>query len=140
MVDKQMVLKKLESILRCVHRIEAKRPDTVAQLAADIDVQDIVIVNLERAIQLAVDICIHWLTENEHAAPNTMGDAFMEAAAMGLIPRDLAEKLSKSVGFRNLAVHEKIDWAIVHAIIWNRIEDFREFCGHVSRALDMVQH
>ncbi|WP_304225515.1 DUF86 domain-containing protein [Gracilinema caldarium] len=138
MVDRQLVLNKLESILRCIHRIETKRPDTLDQLAQDLDVQDIIIVNIERAVQLSVDICIHWITAQDYPAPKTMGDAFAESARIGIIPLELANKLSKSVGFRNIAVHqyEKIDWSIVYVIIWNKIDDFRQFCGYISEALD----
>ncbi len=138
MADKQLVLNKLESILRCIRRIEAKRPDTLDQLAQDLDVQDIIVVNIERAVQLSVDICIHWITTQDYPAPKTMGDAFLEAARIGIIPLELAKKLSKTVGFRNIAVHqyEKIDWSIVYAIIWNNIDDFRQFCGYVSQFLD----
>ena len=42
---------------------------------------------------------------------------------------DLALRMKKAVGFRNLAVHnyEAINWAIVYAIARNHTADFQEF-------------
>uniref|UniRef100_A0A7C3E8G3 DUF86 domain-containing protein n=1 Tax=Gracilinema caldarium TaxID=215591 RepID=A0A7C3E8G3_9SPIR len=138
MVDKVLVVSKLESLLRCIHRIELKRPDSIDKLITDIDIQDILIVNIERAIQLAVDICVHWITAKGQVAPKTMADTFFLAVSVDLIPEDLAKKLAKAVGFRNIAVHQyqKIDWNIVYAIIWKQLEDFRRFAGYISKALD----
>jgi len=38
---------KLESLCRCIGRIEAKRPETVKILKTDYDVQDIISLNLD---------------------------------------------------------------------------------------------
>jgi hypothetical protein len=42
-------VQKLESLRRCVHRIETKCPADPAVLEADFDLQDIVSLNLSRA-------------------------------------------------------------------------------------------
>jgi uncharacterized protein YutE (UPF0331/DUF86 family) len=62
MVDKALIINKLESLMRCVRRIEAKRPNSIETLCQDIDIQDILVLNIERAVQLCVDICIHWIS------------------------------------------------------------------------------
>ncbi len=49
-MDRGVIADKLERLRRCVQRIEHKRPPTLAALAADVDLQDILSVNLERAI------------------------------------------------------------------------------------------
>jgi len=56
----------------------------------------------------------------------------------GLLPTALAERLARSVGFRNIAVHayERINWSIVFAIATEHMNDFREFCGYYSTALE----
>lgn len=48
------VSKKCESLVRCLKRIENKRPDTYDELIKDIDLQDIISVNLERAVHLII--------------------------------------------------------------------------------------
>ena len=55
-MDPDVVRAKLESLARCVFRIEAKTPATKEALASDLDAQDIIAPNLERAVQLCVDL------------------------------------------------------------------------------------
>jgi hypothetical protein len=43
---------------RCIRRIEFKRPDRVELLQKDYDLQDILAVNLERAVQASVDVAL----------------------------------------------------------------------------------
>lgn len=64
-----------------------------------------------------------------------MGQAFDQLDDAGLIPADLALRLKKSVGFRNIAVHNYsgIDWAIVHAIATRHLGDFEAFARAVSQ-------
>ncbi|MCD6398196.1 MAG: DUF86 domain-containing protein [Spirochaetaceae bacterium] len=124
-----VVRRKLESLRRCMGRIEEKRPKTVEILKTDYDIQDIISLNLERAIQLSVDIGSYLLAESEQTPPNTMGEIFSELAVAGIITEDLAHKLRKAVGFRNISVHEyqNVDWEIVFSIINRNLDDFKDF-------------
>jgi hypothetical protein len=45
-MDRQIVLEKLESLRRCLNRIEEKRPDKLERLQSDVDIQDIITPNL----------------------------------------------------------------------------------------------
>lgn len=86
-MDQAIVDQKLESLRRCVSRLEMRCPDSAEKLGADLDAQDIVALNLTRAVQLCVDIASHWLAEQpEQNAPQTMGQTFtllMEAGKLG---------------------------------------------------------
>ena len=62
-MDRAVVEQKLESLRRCVLRIESKAPPTAEVLASDFDLQDIISLNLSRAVQLAVDIGAHLISE-----------------------------------------------------------------------------
>lgn len=55
-MDRQLIEEKLESLRRCIQRVEDKCPDTVDQLELDLDAQGIVSLNLTRAVQITVDI------------------------------------------------------------------------------------
>lgn len=137
-MDRQVVEQKLESMRRCLGRIETKCPSSAEQLAADLDAQDIVSLNLTRAIQLAVDIGAHLIAQMEVPPPDTMGQTFDRLADAGVIGPDLAVRLKKAVGFRNIAVHnyEAIDWAIAHSICTHRLVDFADYARAVFAALD----
>lgn len=134
-MDRRLIEEKLESLRRCVKRIEDKRPATAEALAGDPDLQDIVTLNLTRAFQLCVDVAAHVIAEADTPAPESMGAAFDSLAATGVLDSQLAARMKKAVGFRNIAIHryQTMDWAIVHAICWTRLDDFRSFAAAVAK-------
>jgi uncharacterized protein YutE (UPF0331/DUF86 family) len=134
-MDWTLIEQKLESLRRALTRIRAKCPSTAAALAGDIDAQDIVTLNLSRAVQGCVDIGAHMLSAREQTPPGTMGQTFDALEAQGVISRDLADRLRRAVGFRNIAIHsyETINWEIVHVIVSKHLSDFDEFAKVVMQ-------
>lgn len=128
-MDKQIVDQKLESLRRCIERIQEKQPVTAKELTKDFDKQDIVSLNLSRAVQLTVDIGLHIISGLSSPVPDTMGQTFDVLADKHVISNELAVKLKKSVGFRNVAVHnyDSINWDIVHSIVDLHLKDFSEY-------------
>lgn len=53
-MDRAVVLNKLESLRRCVKRIQDKTPTKYEELVDDYDLQDIITLNLERCRNTAV--------------------------------------------------------------------------------------
>jgi uncharacterized protein YutE (UPF0331/DUF86 family) len=104
-MDREVVEQKLESLRRYLQRIEAKCPKDADTLAADFDLQDIVSLNLSRAVQLCVDIGAHMISGMNVPPPDTMGHTFDILAQSGILTTELAHSLKKAVGFRNIAVH-----------------------------------
>ncbi len=137
-MDRDIVQNKLESLIRCVYRTETKTPPSLESLETDLDIQDIIVVNLERAVQICVDIGSHLLSASKTSSPVTMADVFRDLSGNGIIPADLAGRLARSVGFRNIAVHQyqSINWSIVYSIITRQLDDFRQFAGCVQTLLD----
>jgi uncharacterized protein YutE (UPF0331/DUF86 family) len=117
-MDREVIEQKLESLRRCLQRVAEKCPSDPNTLGQDPDLQDIVTVNLTRAVQVCVDLGAHLIADMDVPPPDTMGQTFDSLANVGAIPEDLAKQLKKAVGFRNIAVHhyEAIDWMIVHRI------------------------
>lgn len=132
-MDQLILESKLESLRRCLERVEAKTPADADELTADPDLQDILVLNLTRAVQLCVDIGSHIISDSDATAPSTMGDVFDALVALDVIEPEVGESMRKAVGFRNIAIHnyEKINWDIVHAICVRSVEDFRLFAGSV---------
>jgi uncharacterized protein YutE (UPF0331/DUF86 family) len=133
-MDREVVEQKLESLRHCVRRIEAKCPEDAQTLVADPDLQDIVSLNLGRAVQVCVDIGAHLISSMEVPPPDTMGQTFDLLAQSEVITAELASRLKKAVGFRNIAVHsyEAINWHMVHSIAKGRLSDFADFARQVS--------
>lgn len=128
-MDREVVDQKLESLRRCLRRIESKCPADALVLAVDLDLQDIVALNLSRAVQISVDIGAHLIAGLNVPPPGTMGQTFDLLAQEGVLSSELANGLKKSVGFRNVAVHnyDSINWSIVHNIVKNHLGEFSEF-------------
>ncbi len=134
-MDWPLIELKLESLRRSINRIEEKCPATVDALVNDYDVQDILALNLTRAVQMCVDIGTHLISDSEFPPPDTMGKTFDILSQAGIISTDLATRMKKAVGFRNLAVlnYESINWAIVFKIATTHINDFEEFAKAVVK-------
>ncbi len=132
-MDRLIIERKLDSLWRCLERVRSRTPANASDLLNDLDLQDVLVLNLSRAVQICVDVAVHILSERKQPPPETMGKAFELLAQEGLLDTELAQRLKKSVGFRNLAVHnyEAIDWAIVHAIATRHLVDFEAFAKAV---------
>lgn len=136
-MDREVIEQKLESLRRCLQRVAEKCPPDPGTLRQDHDLQDIIALNLTRAVQLCVDIGTHLIVGMEVPPPDTMGQTFDALAKAGVIHENLAMQLKKAVGFRNIAVHnyEEIDWTIVHTIARHRLGDFTEFAKVIASRL-----
>lgn len=133
-MDQLIIAEKIESLRRCIKRIENKKPANIEILNQDLDLQDILVLNLSRAVQLSVDIGSHIISDTDEAASQTMGEIFTTLSKLGVITFHTSQQLKKAVGFRNVAVHnyEAINWEIVYAICENLLDDFRRFSQEIS--------
>lgn len=134
-IDKKVIEEKLISLNRCLDRIKLHTPATVEALQSDFDAQDIISLNIQRAVQISVDIAAHILAEQLHEQTPTMAETFLTLSKHGLLDDRLASRLAKAVGFRNIAVHEydSLDMNILYSIITKEIGCFYEFSDTVLR-------
>jgi uncharacterized protein YutE (UPF0331/DUF86 family) len=137
-MDPALIERKLESLDRCVQRINEKYPESAGELAEDYDRQDIIAVNLERGVQSCVDLASHLLAAGSLPLPATAADAFRSLAAEGLLDRALAEQMTKAVGLRNIAAHEysRLDWEQIHEYLPHALDDLRGFARAVAERMD----
>ena len=134
-MDRVVIHQKLESLRRCLARIRSKEPISLGVLQKDYDLQDMVSLNLTRAVQMTVGIGAHMVSVQMQAAPATMGETFDQLGRMSVISEELALQLKKSVGFRNVAIHNynAVNWAIVFSILQAHLQDFDAF----AKAIDL---
>jgi len=137
-VDRAIVLFKIESLERRVDRVQSKVPQTSRELAQDLDAQDVIVLNLERVVQLCVDIAAHVVADLKTPAPMTMAEGFDGLHKAGVIDEGVAQRMKKAVGFRNIAVHEyrTINWDVVYSIMTERLDDFRQYAAAIVRWMD----
>ena len=128
-MDRDVVTAKLESLRHCVERVRTRTPASVEGLSSCYDAQDIICLNLERAVQACVDIAAHIVSDTECTVPDSMAGTFDALERQGVLSRDLTERMRRAVGFRNISVHayQTLDWEIVYSIATERLGDFVEY-------------
>lgn len=140
MVDKDVVLEKVKNIQNCLKRIQKKTKGNPASLL-DMDVQDIFVLNLQRAVQSAIDLAAHVVSDEGLGLPSELKENFSLMEKAGIITQTLSEKLQKMVGFRNIAVHDytEIDVDVLRAILEKgELKDLEDFYSLALKHFHMV--
>ncbi len=136
-----VIVRKLDTVGRCLNRVRENTPPSQEVLLEDYTRQDVIVLNLERAVQACVDVGLHIFSGRNEPVPDSMGDVFLRLARLGIIDEKTAQALKGTVGFRNVAVHayQEIDYAIVYSICTKHLNDFRAFARQIMVALDSSQ-
>lgn len=130
-----VLLAKLASIARCVARIrEVTHGDPKS--VRNLDVQEIVILNLQRAIQATLDLAAHHLSSRDWGLPDSLKQNFTILEQHGVIEAELAHRLRAMVGFRNIAVHEYqvLDVDVLEQVVAGHLTDFERFADAIRAA------
>jgi uncharacterized protein YutE (UPF0331/DUF86 family) len=125
---------KAETIERCIKRAREELAAS-GDFATDFTRQDAAILNIERACDASIDIADRIIRLRGLGPPSSARDSFSKLEAAGIVDSDLAGRLSRMVGFRNIAVHQyhKLDIEIVEAVIEKRLDDLLEFSAIALR-------
>ncbi len=130
-----VVLNKVASLERCVKRIREVYGSVDEHLYGDPTTQDSILLNLQRACEVSIDLAMHVVRKRRLGVPQDSRDAFDLLHAGGLLDLELAMTMKRMVGFRNVAVHEydKLNLDIVKAIITQRLDEFLKFGQRILR-------
>lgn len=134
----EIIMRKLDMLNRCIERIVANTPEKPELLFDDYTRQDVIVLNLQRAIQVCVDIGLHVFSKRSEPLPDSMREVFAGLERMRILDAATAEGLQKAVGFRNVAVHtyQEIDYRVVYAICTRHLDVFREFARRILVQVD----
>ncbi len=135
MIDKNVILDKASGIERHLKRIESKRGIGLDEFLNDIDLQDILLFNLQVAIQNCIDMASHIISDENMGIAGSTSEIFYLLQENSYINAELTGKVIGAVGLRNLLVHEygNLDLKKVYKIIQNDINDLREFITSVLK-------
>jgi uncharacterized protein YutE (UPF0331/DUF86 family) len=89
----------------CLRRIEGKVCGDPSKLD-DPDIQDIFVLNLQRAVQSVIDVAAHVIKDDSLEIATSMREYFEILARNDSVSEALSKKLEKMVGFRNIAVYD----------------------------------
>jgi uncharacterized protein YutE (UPF0331/DUF86 family) len=129
LVEADLLRRKTEQVLHHCDRLARRAALTAAQLAADEDLCNAVLMDLQQAIQACIDLAAHACVDDRLGAPATSADAFALLARHGVIDETLARRLTGAAGLRNLIVHQytTIDLERMVQVIGNDLDDLRRF-------------
>lgn len=119
-----VLLAKAATIKRCIDRIHKVTEGDMDRLD-EWDVQDIVILNLQRAIQAAIDMAAHVVAIKGLGLPRESRENFVMIQQSEGLDRDLSKRLQNMVGFRNIAIHDyqRMDMDILKSVVSNHLDD-----------------
>jgi len=128
MPDRDVVLAKVAAVQRCLRRIKDVTGLDAARLG-DLDVQDIFVLNLQRAIQSSVDLATHVIASEGLGISDTVRGNFVLLENAKIISKVLSRKMRSMVGFRNIAIHDyqALDLDILKAILTKHLKDLEQF-------------
>lgn len=128
MENEAVLINKYESIERCINRINEEYEENPKNLE-DYRKMDAIVLNLQRACEMATDVAMYIVTTRKLGIPQTKKEAFEKLYENNLISKDMCSKMKGMVGFRNIAIHEykNIDGEILKDVIENHLIDIKEF-------------
>ena len=140
MVDHDLILAKAGSVKKRLHRIVSKRQRDIESFKDDLDSQEIVLFNLQMAIQDCIDIAAHIISEEGWGVPGSTNEMFYLLEEHDFLNRNLTEKMVKCVGFRNLLVHAyaRIELEQVFEITQKDIHDLEAYLKSLFNRLGLA--
>lgn len=123
-----IAVNKAATIERCISRIREEYAGNAAHLA-NLTKQDSIVLNIQRACEACIDLAMHRIRTNRLGIPQDSRNAFDLLVSGGRLGPELAERLKRMVGFRNIAIHDyqALNLTIVRAIVEHHLEDLKEF-------------
>jgi uncharacterized protein YutE (UPF0331/DUF86 family) len=136
--DPDLIAKKLAFVETCLRELRTlARPDLVA-----VDIRELRFVEhtLQIAIQAALDVASHVVSDDRLGEPSTNRELFELLGRHGWLAADLAARLANMAGFRNLLVHAyaEVDPAIVRDIVEHHLGDLDLFVAAARERLPAV--
>lgn len=135
MTDRELLEKKLAFIETCVselHRLA--QPELIE---TDVREERFVAHTLQLAIQAAIDIASHIVSDQRLGEPETNRDLFRLAGHWIDLPQELTDALQKMAGFRNILVHgyQTLDRRILRDVLEHHVQDLLDYVTSVRAKL-----
>lgn len=129
MVDQDILIAKVNNIQNSLSRIHTMTKPPHQSLLNDLTVQDVVVLNLQRAVQAVIDIAAHVVSSEKFGVPQSQKDLFVTLEKNKIISHSLSQAMQKMVGFRNIAVHDysQIDPHILVSVVEKHLGELEEF-------------
>ena len=135
MTDVELLEKKLAFIETCVRELrQLSQPERIAH---DIREERFVAHTLQIAIQAALDIASHIVSDGRLGEPHTNRELFDLLQRHHWLSSALTDTMRRMVGFRNIVVHgyQSVDPEIMRDIVEHRLDDLLAFTAAIKSRL-----
>jgi uncharacterized protein YutE (UPF0331/DUF86 family) len=128
-LDPELLAERVATVERHLGRVADRLPPGADELRPRTDASHAVVLHLWQAVQVVIDLAVsaslHW----KLGTPENYGDAFRRLAAAGYLDEELAGRLIRAAGFRNVVAHayEDLDMRRVHQAAVEGPGDLRAF-------------
>jgi uncharacterized protein YutE (UPF0331/DUF86 family) len=131
-----ILVEKIAAVDRHLRRVAERLPRASIDLQPMTDTADAVVLHLWQAVQIVIDLAVSTCVQMGLGAPASYGEAFRRLADARVIEPALAERLTRTAGFRNVVAHayETLDMDRVFGAAVRGPVDLRDFLGALARA------
>lgn len=141
MLNEDFIYRKISLIEDELSRLKEFSQYSFNEIVSDFRKQAVVERLLERIITRAIDINQHIIKEladESTSPPKTYKETFLKLADFGIYPQEFAEQISKSVGTRNILVHDynTVDYSKIYSSISDCLKDYHQYCEYILKFLE----
>lgn len=128
-IDRELLAERAAAVDRHLRRVAEHLPHHAEDLRPLSTQTDAVILHLWQAVQVVIDLAVSSYVRLGLGSPPTYADSFRMLTSARVIPSDLAQRLGRAAGFRNLIVHAyaELDLRRVHVTATSGPADLRAF-------------
>ena len=136
-LDLDLLAERTMAVERHLARVAERLPADASAFRAASDASDAVVLHLWQATQITIDMAMAACLQFSLGTPTDYGDGFRRLYAAGVIDEELAARLVRAAGFRNLVAHmyDTLDMARVHRTAQSGPPDLRAFLAALRDAL-----
>lgn len=145
MINETFIKRKISLIQDDLARFANFARYSFDEIAADFVKQAAVERFLERVVNRAIDINQHLVAElasKDTSSPKNYTETFTKLADLGVYSENFSKEISKSVGTRNILVHEydKIDSHLVYSSLADCLRDYTKYCDYILEFLKRYEN
>jgi len=135
MIDKEVIIKKLQELNLCLKELEDLKGISLKEFSSSLDKQWAVCHGLQLSIQILIDVGNHILASIGENQIEDYVDIIDRLGKKDIIPSEFAQSIRGMVGLRNILIHEyaKIDLDKIYEILQNRLSDFYTFIEYIDQ-------
>ncbi|MEI6856696.1 DUF86 domain-containing protein, partial [Psychrilyobacter sp.] len=137
---KRVVLSKIESIERCVKRIDEIYGGDIERLN-DYLYQDAIVLNIQRACQQSIDLSMYLCSKLAFGIPKSSRDSFTLLKKNGILTENTSNRMEKMVGFRNVVIHEyqAVELDVIKFIVEKGVGDFLTYTKEILTYMKKIE-